>query len=130
MAGTATWASLSPTQQAAIQGLNDSVLRPQIAETFRNLSKLSNMLQGIVSSPTGATSSFVSPAPDSILGVVATLEATEVVPVANSGLAGAQDVPAAMMLAVLGNINAIVTEFYVPAQIQAAMVFAGPGNVS
>jgi hypothetical protein len=83
----ATWASKTADEKERVQQYTDQVLRSTVLLLARSMVRTSGVLvpQYLVS-PTGLSSTMASPAANSVGGILASLDAGEVVPILNSGL--------------------------------------------
>lgn len=128
----ATWASLSPAQQAQVQNYCDQVFRPVVRELARSMMHTSiQVITQYLVSPTGLTSTIASPAADSVAGILATLSAGEVVPILNSGYPLAGPLLASKLATYSGALNtALATYWTSTAQQDYAQIIGTPNLVN
>jgi hypothetical protein len=126
----ATWASLSPSQQAAIQGYLDKDLRPALLNLAKALAQASiSVVPQYLSSPTGLTSTMAAPAADSVAGILATLTGTDSVPLSTSSLALAGSPLASKVAAYTVALNNLVGTNFTLAIQQDLAQFVGSPNL-
>lgn len=126
----ATWASLTPPQQAQVQGYLDKDLRASLLNLARALAQASiSVVPQYLSSPSGLPSTMAAPAADSVAGILATLAAGEVVPISTSGLALAGSPLASKVAAYTVALNNLLASNFTPAIQQDLSVFVGSTNL-
>jgi len=128
----ATWASLTPAQQAQVQNYCDAVMRPVVMELAKSMLHTSvECIPQYLVSPTGLTSTIGSPAADSVAGILATLSAGEVVPISStSGLALAGSLLASKIATYSTALNtALATYWTSTAQQDYAQIVGSPNLI-
>lgn len=126
----ATWASLSPAQQAQVQGYLDKDLRGALLSLGRALAAANiAVVPQYLASPGGSTSTMGSPAADSVAGILATLSAGEVVPISTSGLALAGSPLASKVAAYTVALNNLVGTNFTLAIQEDLAIFVGSPNL-
>jgi hypothetical protein len=128
----ATWASLSPAQQAQVQNYCDQVLRPVVRELARSMLHTSvEVIPQYLVSPTGLPSTMASPAADSVAGILATLAAGEVVPILTTAYPVAGSLLGSKLATYSGALNtALSTYWTATAQQDYAQIVGAPNLVS
>lgn len=128
----ATWAQLSPAQQAQVTNYCDQVFRPVVRELARSMLHISaEVVPQYLVSPTGAASTIASPAADSVAGLLATLAAGEVVPLSTSGLALAGPLLASKLASYTLSLNtALATYWAASVQQDYAQIVGTPNLVT
>jgi hypothetical protein len=128
----ATWASLTPAQQAQVQQYVDQVLRPVVRELARSMLHTSvEVIPQYLVSPTGLASTIGSPAADSVAGILATLAAGEVVPILNSGFPLSGPLLASKLVTYSSALNtALATYWTATAQQDYAQIVGAPNLVN
>jgi hypothetical protein len=111
---------LTSAQQAQIEFWLDQIFRAGFLQFAKALGEFSaNVMPGYLASPSGAASTFASPASDSVAGLLATLPTTDQVPVSTTGLAGAGPVEVEAILTYMGIVNSPLLATYWSASAQA-----------
>jgi hypothetical protein len=125
----ATWASLTPAQQAQVQTYTDADLRAVVLGLARALAKTNiSLIPQYLVSPSGLTSTIASPASDSVAGILATLGATEVVP-NGSGLAGSGPILASKVATYSVSLNSMLATYFSAAVQQDYAQIVGSVNL-
>ncbi len=126
----ATWASLTADQQARSQGYVDSDLRIALLNLGRALGMTQlTVIPQFLSSPSGLTSTIGSPAADSVAGILATLGATEVVPILNSALPLSGGILAPKIITYSTALNNLLATNFTAAIQQDLAQFVGSINL-
>jgi hypothetical protein len=128
----ATWASKTPAQQAQVQNYADQVLRPVVRELARAMLHTSvEVIPQYLVSPSGLPSTIAAPAADSVAGILATLDAGEVVPILTTGYPVAGSLLASKIVTYSAALNtALATYWTTTAQQDYAQVVGAPNLVS
>jgi hypothetical protein len=86
-------------------------------------------LDAFLASPTGQTSTISAPAANSVAGLIASLGSGEFIPVTQSGLAGAQPIPATAIIPDMSTINYLIGNYYTDGMRQYRTQVVGPENM-
>jgi hypothetical protein len=125
--------NLTAAQQAMITYYVDQVFRPNMLPFVTALSDGSDrVIPGALASPSGASSTFSSPAADSVLGLLGTLNGADFIPFSATnptGLAGAQQFTVADAIAFIGAINTLVQTYWQLPNQQAFSLIVGAPNL-
>jgi hypothetical protein len=125
--------SLTTAQQALIQNWIDQEFRPGTLLLVKALSNAyGGMLPSYLASPTGLTSTFASPAADSVAGLLAALNAADIVPLSTqlpTGYPMAQPLTVGNTITYTSGLNTMVTTYYVAAALQAWSNIVGALNL-
>lgn len=125
--------SLTTAQQAFIQNWIDQVFRPGTLLTVKVLTNAyAAVIPSYIASPSGLTSTFASPAADSVAGLLASIPAGDVIPLSTqlpTGYALAQPLTAGEAITYAIGLNNMVTTNYTPAALQAFSNIVGAGNL-
>jgi hypothetical protein len=128
----ATFASLTPAQQAQVQNYVDQVLRPTVLGLARALARANTVVvPQYLSSPTGAASTIAAPAGDSVAGLVASLDANQVVPVLSSGYPLSGPLLGSKVAAYTAAFNTLLgTHFSAAVQQDYAQIVGAPNLIT
>jgi hypothetical protein len=126
--------TLTVIDQALIQNWIDQEFRPATLLLVKALANAyAGTIPSFIASQSGLTSSYASPAADSIAGLLATLPGADVIPLATgqnqTGLALAQPLTVSEVITYMGGINSIVVANYVSAALQAWSNVIGAPNL-
>jgi hypothetical protein len=125
----ATWASLTPDQQARVMAYDNRDLRPALMALGRALAQTSlSLIPQYLSSPSGLPSTLAAPATDSVAGILATLTAGEVV-ATKTDLALAGPVLASKIVTYTVALNNLLGTNFTPAIQQDLAQFVGSTNL-
>lgn len=125
----ATWASLTPDQQARVMAYDNRDLRPALMALGRALAQTSlSLIPQYLSSPSGLPSTLAAPAADSVAGILATLTAGEVV-TTKTDLALAGPVLASKIVTYTVALNNLLGTNFTPAIQQDLAQFVGSTNL-
>lgn len=126
----ATFASLSPADQARIQNYTDQDLRAVVLGLARALARTNvALIPQYLASPSGAASTIASPAADSVGGLMATLDAGQVVPVLNSGYPLSGPLLASKIVTYTGSLNTLLATYFSTAVQQDYAQIVGSINL-
>jgi hypothetical protein len=123
------FSQLTETQRAQLEQFVDQLHRPAVLSAWKLMNQFKILLAQALASPSGATSTAASPAADSIWGLIASLDVTEVVPLINSGLAGAQPLQAQVLLWNLADFASTLDTHYTDAALQNYALTVGAVNI-
>ena len=109
----ATWASLTPAQQLQVQRYVDQTLRPTVLGLARALARAQiAVVPQYLDSPSGKNSTIAAPADDSVAGILATLDAGQVVPILDSALPLAGPVLGSKVAGYSTSLNSMLTTYF------------------
>lgn len=126
----ATWANVPADQKLSVQNYCDQLFRPTVRELAQSMLHTSVLvLPQYLVSPTGLTSTFAAPAADSVAGILASLNAGEVVPVLNTGYALAGPLLASKLVTYTGALNTALATYWTAAVQQDYAQVIGTPNL-
>jgi len=123
-------ASKTPAEQQRVKDYLDKDLRPALLSLARALAA-ANMavVPQYLSSPTGLASTMAAPASDSVAGILATLDAGEIVPLSSSGLALAGPILSSKVASYTAALNNLLASNFTAAIQQDLAQFVGSVNL-
>lgn len=122
--------SLTTAQQQQIQNYVDQVLRPDALTLAKALAKANvSVIPQYLFSPSGATSTFASPAADSVGGLLGTLSGSDVVPILNSGLALISPIIVSKITTYTGAFNTLLGTYWTLAAQEDFAGIVGSVNI-
>lgn len=103
----------SPADLARVQNYVDKTLRPTVLGLARALARANiAVVPQYLASPSGLTSTIVAPAVDSVAGLLATLDAGQVIPIGESGLPLSGPLLASKAASYSASLNNMLTTYF------------------
>lgn len=125
--------NLTTAQQAFITAYFDQVFRPACLQFVKTLSACNDqVIPGALASPSGATSTFQSPAADSVMGMLAALSGSDIIPLSTAnptGLALAQPVSVTQAISFITALDGLIGTYWQLANQEAFSLIVGAPNV-
>lgn len=120
----ATLATYSAADLARIQDYANKSFRPTVLNFARSLARANiAVVPQYLTSPTNLPSTMAAPAPDSVAGLLAGLDAGQVIPIGDSGLPLAGPLLASKLVTYTASLNTLLgTHFSIAVQQDYAQI--------